>query len=58
MFFNGPDVCSAFQINPDYDSACCVSVLPVTVILPVENTCTVLLRFLILYDAAGWISGS
>lgn len=32
--------------------------LPVTVILPVENTCIVLLRVLILYDAAGWSSGS
>lgn len=31
-------------------NVCCV---PVTVMLPVENTCTVALRVLILYEAAG-----
>ena len=35
----------------------CVS-LPVIVRLPVEKTCTVAFRCLILYVAAGWSSGS
>lgn len=36
----------------------CESYVPVTVRLPVENTCIVAFRFLILYVAAGWSSGS